>query len=118
MAFKQNPGRSAFPKTGHGIPSAFKQIVEEGNPDGYNPKTSSLPNTENKGKFEKTLDKTKTEVFLRGGDKKIIKSARFGSKEAEAMEAEYNKLKTDTEARRDVNLDFLKSRKTTGQNAN
>ncbi len=120
MAYKQNPGRGNQSKTGHGLPSALKQISGEdvkGNEKGYNPKSSSLPNTENKGGYEKTLDRSKTDVFLRGGDKKIIKSARIGSKEAEAIESGYNKMKSYTESRRDANLDFLKSRQTTGETA-
>jgi hypothetical protein len=117
MGFNLRLGKGNNPKTGHGLPSALKQVVEEGNPFGYNPKSSPVPNTENKGKFEKVLDRTKSSVFLRGGDKKIIKSARIGSKEAEAIESEYNKLKSDTESRRDVNLNFLKSRMSTGEKA-
>jgi len=113
MAFTQKPGRSPFLKTGHGIPGVLLQ--EEGNPNGYNPKTSSLPNTESKGGYEKTLDRTKTDIFLRGGDKKIIKSAKIGSKDADAIESEYNKKKEDTESRRNANLEFLKSRENTGK---
>ena len=117
MGFNLRFGKGNNPKTGHGLPSVLKQIGEEGNAKGYDPKSSSLPNTENKGKFEKILDRTKSTIFLRGGDKKIIKSAAIGSKAAEAIEGEYNKLKADTESRRDVNLDFLKSRMATGEKA-
>jgi hypothetical protein len=115
MAYKQTPGRGNGPKTGHGLPSALKQIDKEGNPSGYNPKSSPVPNTENKGKFEKVLDRTKTDIFLRGGDKKIIKSARIGSKEADAIESDFNKAKKYTETRREENLNFLKSRMNTGE---
>ncbi len=115
MAYKQTPGRGNGPKTGHGLPSALKQIDKEGNPSGYNPKSSPVPNAENKGKFEKVLDRTKTDIFLRGGDKKIIKSARIGSKEADAIESDFNKAKKYTETRREENLNFLKSRMNTGE---
>lgn len=121
MAYKQNPGRGNSPKTGNGLPSALKQIEDKnkkGNPSGYNPKSSPVPNTENKGSYEKTLDKTKSDIFLRGGDKKIIKSAKIGTKQADAIESEYNKVKKDTESRRSTNLEFLNSRKATGEKAN
>jgi hypothetical protein len=120
MAFTQKPGRTPFLKTGNGLPSALRQINGEdkkGNPNGYNPKTSPVPNAENKGAYEKTLDKTKTNIFLRGGDKKIIKSARIGSKDAESIESEYAKVKADTESRRKENSNFLNSRMTTGETA-
>lgn len=121
MAYKQKPGRGNYSKTGHGLPSALKQTIDpekKGNPNGYEPTTSPVPNTENKGGYEKTLDKTKTDIFLRGGDKKIIKSARIGSKDAETIESEYGKMKEYTESRRDVNFDFLKSRQNTGKKVN
>lgn len=117
MAYKQAPGRGNAPKTGNGLPSVLKQMDDQekkGNSDGYNPKTSPVPNSENKGGYEKKLDKTKTDLFLRGGDNKIIKSARIGSKGAEAIESEYNKMKNYTESRRASNLEFLKSRQSTG----
>lgn len=120
MAFTQNPGRSPFLKTGNGLPSALKQVGEDdkkGNPNGYNPKSSPVPNTENKGGYEKKLDRTKTDIFLRGGDNKVIKSARIGSKDAEAIESGYNKMKNYTESRRAANSDFLKSRQATGEAA-
>jgi hypothetical protein len=117
MAFTQKPGRAPFLKTGNGLPSPLTMNGEKGNDSGYDPKKSQLPNTENKGGFEKTLDRTKTNIFLRGGDKKIIKSARIGSKDAEAIESEYKKVKSDTESRRGENLNFLKSRMTTGETA-
>jgi hypothetical protein len=118
MAYKQILGRGNYSKTGNGLPSALKQMIDpekKGNPNGYEPKTSPVPNSENKGGYEKTLDKTRTNLFLRGGDKKIIKSARIGSKEAEAIESGYNKIKKDTESRRADNSDFLKSRQATGE---
>lgn len=115
MAYKQKPGRSPFLKTGRDLPSSLTGIdTNKKEQVGYEPKTSMLPNTENKGAYEKSLDKTKTDIFLRGGDKKIIKSARIGSKEAEAIEGEYNKVKADTESRRKENSNFLKSRAITG----
>lgn len=117
MAFTQKPGRTPFLKTGNGLPSPLNMIGEKGNKSGYDPKTSPVPNTENKGKFEKVLDRTKTNIFLRGGDKQIIKSARIGSKAAEAIESEYKKVKADTESRRKENTNFLESRMTTGETA-
>lgn len=117
MAFKQKPGRSPFLKTGNGLPSPLTMIGGEGNDSGYEPKKSQLPNTQNKGAFEKTLDRTKTNIFLRGGDKKIIKSAIIGTKAAEDIENEYKKLKADTENRRKENASFLESRRTVGETA-
>ena len=122
MAYTQKPGRGNAPKTGKDIPTPFMQIdpnskknPKTGEHVGYNPRTSELPNTVSKGGYEKTLDKTGNTLYLRGGDKKIISQAQIGTKQEADLRSKYNAQKSDTESRRKQNLDFLESRKKTGE---
>ena len=122
MAYKQTPGRGNGAKTGSGIPSPLRQdISEDPKPKktneqvGYAPKTSALPNTENKGPYEKTLDKAGNMLILRGGDKKEISRAQIGTKQEESMRKEHSAKKQDTDDRRNENLNFLESRLKTGE---
>jgi hypothetical protein len=109
MAYTQKPGRGNGLKTGGGLPSNLNANAI-GNTDGYNPATSPLDNLVNKGGYEKTIDRTKDLLILRGGDKKEISRARIGSPEAEEMVRSYEAKKSDTESRRKRNLDFLQSK--------
>lgn len=109
MAYTQTPGRGNGPKTGGGLPASLNSGAV-GNTEGYNPTTSPLDNLANKGGYEKTIDKTKDLLILRGGDKKEISRARIGSPEAEEMVRSYKAKKSDTESRRKANLDFLQSK--------
>ena len=122
MAYKQTPGRGNGPKTGNGIPSPLRQDgpgdelnKKTGEQIGYAPKTSALPNTENKGKYEKTLDKVGNMLIMRGGDKKEISRAQIGTKQEESMRKTFEAKKQDTDSRRDENLNFLESRMKTGE---
>ena len=122
MAYKQSPGRGNNPKTGYGLPSPLKQEeITDGKIDvktkqhtGYDPVTSSLPNTVNKGGYEKSLDKSGNTLYLRGGDKKVLASARLGSSQADEITRSYNAKKNDTEFRRKTNLEFLEPKVKTG----
>ena len=82
---------------------------------GYTASTSPLPNTANKGNYEKTIDKTRNMVILRGGDKKEISRARIGSKEGDELVKRHEAKKADTKKRRDENFNFLQSRELTGK---
>lgn len=122
MAYKQTPGRGNSAKTGNGLPSPLRQNGEDdkvnkktGEQIGYTPKTSALPNTDSKGGYEKTLDKVGNMLILRGGDKKEISRAQIGTKQEGSMRKEYEAKKGDTKARREENLNFLKSRQATGK---
>lgn len=90
----------------------------KGNSKGYNPSTSPLPNTINKGGYEKTLDKVGNTLILRGGDKKEISRAQIGTKQEDALRKSYNAKKQDTNDRRTENTNFLESRQKTGEVAN
>ena len=125
MAYKQTPGRGNGPKTGKDIPTPFMQIdpnpkknIKTGEHIGYNPKTSELPNTENKGGYEKTFDKVGNMLILRGGDKKEISRALIGTKQEQIMRKEYAAKKAFTEGARTENTNFLVSRLKTGEKAN
>lgn len=122
MAYTQRPGRGNGPKTGKDIPTPFMQIdpnakknPKTGEHVGYNAKTSELPNTVNKGGYEKTLDKGGNTLYLRGGDKKVISQAQVGTKQEADLRAKFNAEKSDTDLRRKKNLDFLESRQKTGE---
>jgi|Laugresp1bdmlbsn_1035097.scaffolds.fasta_scaffold23040_1 hypothetical protein len=124
MAYTQDPGRSPMLKTGRDLPTAFMQVdpKAKNNPKtgehiGYNPKTSELPNTENKGGYEKSLDKVGKLLILRGGDKKEISRAQIGTKQEVDLRSKFENMKSYTEGRRADNLNFLESRKTTGETA-
>jgi len=113
MPYIQTPGRGNKPKTGNGLPSSLNSGAV-GNPEGYNPATSPLPNTVNKGGYEKTLDTTSDLIILRGGDKKEISRARKGSSEAAAIEKKFNAEKSNTDTSRRNNTFFLESNKKVG----
>lgn len=82
---------------------------------GYASASSTLPNIENKGSYEKTLDKVGSTLILRGGDKKEISRAQIGTKQEVQMRKEYEAKKSYTNSRRQANTDFLESRKMTGE---
>ena len=124
MAYKQTPGRGNGLKTGKDIPTPFMQIdpkakknIKTGEHTGYNPKTSELPNAENKGGYEKSLDKVGNMLILRGGDKKEISRAQIGTKQELDLRKDYEAKKSYTQTRRKDNLDFLESRLKTGEKA-
>ena len=113
MAYTQTPGRGNFDKTGNGLPTDLNSGAI-GNPNGYNPVTSPLPNTANKGGYEKTLDTTADLVILRGGDKKEISRARKGSADALEIERKFNATKSDTDLRRLNSAVYLAGRQNIG----
>lgn len=113
MPYTQTPGRGNKPKTGNGLPSSLNSGAV-GNPNGYNPATSPLPNTVNKGGYEKTLDTTDSLVILRGGDKKEISRARKGSATATEIERKFNVTQSDTDARRLNSAVYLAGRQNIG----
>ena len=113
MPYTQTPGRGNKPKTGDGLPPSLN-IGTAGNPNGYNPATSPLPNTVNKGGYEKTLDTTADLVILRGGDKKEISRVRKGSAEALEIERKFNATKSDTDLRRLNSAVYLAGRQNIG----
>ena len=114
MAYTQTAGRGNKPKTGDGLPPSLNSGAV-GNQEGYNPATSPLPNTVNKGGYEKTLDKVGNTLILRGGDKKEISRAQIGTKQEEAMRKEYEAKKSFTEGARTDNTNFLTTREKIGK---
>ena len=88
-----------------------------GNPKGYNPGTSPLPNTVTKGGYETTLDKAGSYLIQRDGNKKEISRALIGTKQEDDMRKSFSAQKQDTDSRRNDNLNFLKSRQKTGEEA-
>jgi len=113
MPYTQNAGRGNGPKTGNGLPSSLNSGAV-GNPEGYNPATSPLPNLANKGGYEKTLDTTGDLIILRGGDKKEISRARKGSVGAAEIERKFQAEKSDTNARRLTSTVYLAGRQNIG----
>ncbi len=113
MAYTQTPGRGNFKKTGNGLPQSLNNGTV-GNPEGYNPATSPLPNLANKGGYEKTLDTTGDLIILRGGDKKEISRARKGSTDAAELERKFQAEKSDTNSRRLTSTVYLAGRKNIG----
>lgn len=116
MAYIQTPGRGNKAKTGNGLPTSLNN-GSAGNQEGYNPVTSPLPNTVNKGGYEKTLDTTNDLVILRGGDKKEISRARKNSPEADEITRKFNVEQTNTNTSRSNNTFFLESKKNIGVTA-
>ena len=114
MPYTQDPGRGNKPKTGTELPASLNNGAI-GNPQGYNPATSPLDNTVNKGGYEKTLDKVGNTLILRGGDKKEISRAQIGTKQEEAMRKEYAAKKSFTDNARKENTNFLTSREKMGK---
>lgn len=91
-----------------------------GNQNGYQSKTSPLPNNVNKGGYEKKLDTVGTvskSVRMIDSKGNVLGQERLGSSGAEQLANKYKREKTDTEARRKVNSDFLESREKTGVQA-
>jgi hypothetical protein len=121
MPYIQNAGRGNGLKTGGGLPSSLNSgstvNTSKGNPEGYNPATSPLPNLVNKGGYEKTLDTTNDLVILRGGDKKEISRARKGSAAATEIEKKFEANKSDTNTRRLTSTVYLAGRKNIGMTA-
>lgn len=93
----------------------------KGNPKGYNPKTSPLPNTINKGGYEKKLDTigkgSTRSVRLIDGKGNVLGQERLGSSAEKTQAQKFKSEKTDTEKRRATNTSFLTSREKTGQKA-
>lgn len=93
----------------------------KGNPDGYNPKTSPLENTVNKGGYERKMDTIgrgsvrSTRLIDNKGN--VLGQERLGSSGAEKMAKSYNREKNETESRRKRNLEFLESRQASGKAA-
>jgi hypothetical protein len=118
MAYTQTPGRGNGLKTGGGLPTGLNSgsaaNTSKGNPEGYNPATSPLPNLANKGKYEKTLDTTGDLIILRGGDKKEISRARKGSTSAAELERKFEAEKSDTNTRRLTSTVYLAGRQNIG----
>ena len=100
---------------------AQKGTSIKGNPKGYNPKTSPLPNTITKGGYEKKMDTigkgSTRSVRLIDGKGNVLGQERLGSLGAKKMGETYKKQKADTESGRKTNLEFLESRKATGKAA-
>lgn len=91
-----------------------------GNPKGYNAKTSSLPNSSNKGGYEKKLDTVGTvakSVRMIDGKGNVLGQERLGSSGAEKLAQKYKREKANTESRRKTNSEFLDSRKASGNAA-
>lgn len=97
-------------------------VSKKGNPKGYNPGTSPLPNTVSKGGYEKKMDTigkgSTRSARLIDGKGNVLGQERLGTSGAKKMSETYKKEKTDTESRRKRNLEFLESRKKTGESAN
>lgn len=93
----------------------------KGNSDGYNPKTSPLDNTANKGGYEKKMDTigkgSTRSTRLIDGKGNVLGQERLNSSGAKKMSNAYKKEKTETESKRKENLDFLKSRQASGKAA-
>lgn len=118
MSYTQTPGRGNFKKTGNDLPTSLNSgsaaNTSKGNPEGYNPATSPLPNLANKGGYEKTLDTTGDLIILRGGDKKEISRARKGSTDAAELERKFQAEKSDTNTRRLTSTVYLAGRQNIG----
>lgn len=93
----------------------------KGNPKGYKPSTSPLPNTVNKGGYEKKLDTigkgSTRSVRLIDGKGNVLGQERLGSSAEKAQAQKFKSEKTDTNKRRATNTSFLESREKTGQKA-
>lgn len=87
----------------------------KGNPQGYNPKTSPLPNTENKGNYEKKLDTigkgSLRSVRMIDGKGRILGQERLGTTAAEKLASKFKKEKSYTDKRRNLNKNFLDDKK-------
>jgi hypothetical protein len=97
MAFKQNPGRLSFSKTGHGLPSALKQMAE-----GVDPSKKGIHKEEGRGYVPNAYEPS-TEILTSKGEKtsRLYRAAsgavnaikKFGSSEDVAS---YRKFKNDS----------------------
>jgi len=100
---------------------AQKGTSIKGNSKGYNPKTSPLDNTANKGGYEKKMDTigkgSTRSARLIDGKGNVLGQERLNSSGSKKMSNTYKKEKTDTESRRKENLEFLESRQASGKAA-
>jgi hypothetical protein len=108
-------------KNGKSIKKAQVGGKIKGNPEGYNPKTSPLPNTINKGGYEKKMDTigkgTTRSVRLLDGKGKLLGQERLGSVGAEKLSKRFKTEKSYTDKRRNLNRSFLEDKKALGEAA-
>ena len=92
-----------------------------GNSKGYASKSSPLPNSTNKGMYEKKLDtigkSSSKSVRQFDGSGKQMGQERLNSSKGKAMSKSFTREKTNTESRRARNSEFLESREKTGKSA-
>jgi hypothetical protein len=89
MAYKQNPGRGNSPKTGHGIPTPFKQMT--GEEEKYNLTTNN--------KFDKARE---TQLKTGDGSRGFGVTVKNGIATADAYEKKYVKSSGTNDADRVV----------------
>jgi hypothetical protein len=87
MAYKQTPGRGNHPKTGHGIPTPFKQTTED-------PKVAKMQESIAKRKaFGPTADEQKkAEGFSENASKgKVLSGTEYNSRSGKTVPKEFEK---------------------------
>lgn len=133
MAYIQKPGRGNHSKTGHGLPSAFKQMEGEEKPEVVTKASEKIHkelNADPIGKGEQFQTTYSPEAGFRGEAANIknviaggyihrvqggktIASAKKDSREAKNFIKETEKLIADQEFRRDKMASYLNERKAT-----
>lgn len=133
MAYIQKPGRGNHSKTGHGLPSAFKQMEGEEKPEVVTKASEKIHkelNADPIGKGEQFQTTYSPEAGFRGkaanienviaGDYmhrvqggKTIASVNKNSREAKKFEEETKKLIADMDFRRNKKAGYLNERKAT-----
>lgn len=133
MAYIQKPGRGNHSKTGHSLPSAFKQMEGEEKPEVVTKASEKIHkelNTDPIGKGEQFQTTYSPEAGFRGkaanienviaGDYmhrvqggKTIASVNKNSREAKKFEEETKKLIADMDFRRNKKAGYLNERKAT-----